>query len=307
MMYFKWLKYIILIVVILLTLVYLIIHWCYAKNLSNARADKGLSYVQTPLGTIAYDYHQGKNDTTLIFIGGAGLGLRVWKKNFHVLKSHNYHQLRYDHFGRGFSDRLHYYDEDILYKQFKYLLQKMKVTKPIILVAYSMGAKIAYRFINENPKKVNKLVLIDPVGVTNYRPSWYLKNQFLANLATTYAWLPRAIDNQMDEFYNPENFPEYREMLQQEIKIEGYKEAQIYFWTKVLNNNDLQEIEAIGKLDIPILLIWGVNDTRISVDYHQVYLEKIPQTIFRKIPKAGHASMYEQSALVNSEIKEFLR
>ena len=63
----------------------------------------------------------------------------------------------------------------------------------------------------------------------------------------------------------------------------------------------------LGKVDKPILLFWGRQDTTVPFDHSQVLCAAIPNVKFHIIENCGHIPHYEKPELVNPILLEFLR
>jgi pimeloyl-ACP methyl ester carboxylesterase len=64
-----------------------------------------------------------------------------------------------------------------------------------------------------------------------------------------------------------------------------------------------EEIEAV---QTPTLLIWGEGDTLVPPSLGELLQEKMQAASLLIIPQAGHACMYDQPAIFNAIVKDFL-
>ena len=62
----------------------------------------------------------------------------------------------------------------------------------------------------------------------------------------------------------------------------------------------------LSKIDVPTLLIWGLNDTITPPEVAHEFNRLMPNSTLRFIDKCGHAPMMEQPEQFNDYLKEFL-
>lgn len=93
----------------------------------------------------------------------------IFEPTFTFLTEQGFRVLRYDLYGRGFSDRPDKrYDIDLYVGQLANLLDALEIREPVSLVGLSMGGPITATFTVRFPQRVRKLVLIDPVGAKSF-------------------------------------------------------------------------------------------------------------------------------------------
>ena len=100
----------------------------------------------------------------VILMHGFSVPNFIWDPTFAALTKSGFHTIRYDSFGRGYSDRpAGPYDKPLFIRQLIDLMDTLKVDQAD-LVSLSMGgpvsAAVSFRF----PKRVRKLVFVDPAG-----------------------------------------------------------------------------------------------------------------------------------------------
>lgn len=64
-----------------------------------------------------------------------------------------------------------------------------------------------------------------------------------------------------------------------------------------------EEIEAV---QAPTLLIWGQDDTLVPAVLSELLQEKMPHASLQIVPKAGHVCMFDQPAIFNTLVQNFL-
>ena len=64
--------------------------------------------------------------------------------------------------------------------------------------------------------------------------------------------------------------------------------------------------QRLGKLEMPVLLIWGQDDRTLPFEQSRGILSAVPRAEFRLIENCGHVPHYEKSEEVNPIIQQFL-
>jgi len=64
--------------------------------------------------------------------------------------------------------------------------------------------------------------------------------------------------------------------------------------------------DALSRIDVPTLLIWGDDDKRAPLRIGQMMRDRIRDARLVVIPGAGHASNMEQAERFNTEVREFI-
>jgi len=82
------------------------------------------------------------------------------------LVARGFRVVRYDHYGRGLSDRPHIPQTAEIFRQhLAEVLDACGVVRPVVLAGYSMGGAIVTDFAVHHPERVSRLVLIAPAGL----------------------------------------------------------------------------------------------------------------------------------------------
>ena len=63
------------------------------------------NFIRLSRGMVRYESSGDSTSELIVFLGGAGLGYEVWENNFKYFQQAGYRVLRFDYYGRGFSDR----------------------------------------------------------------------------------------------------------------------------------------------------------------------------------------------------------
>ncbi|MBC7260381.1 MAG: alpha/beta fold hydrolase, partial [Chloroflexi bacterium] len=136
-------------------------------------ARKGVpgQFVRLPDGVVHYELAGPPDGQPVVLIHGFSVPYYIWDPTFPALAEAGFRTLRYDLYGRGFSDRPETeYTLDLFVRQLLNLLQALGMERPVDVVGLSMGGPIAVSFTDRYPEHVRKLVLIDPAGLSFPKP-----------------------------------------------------------------------------------------------------------------------------------------
>jgi pimeloyl-ACP methyl ester carboxylesterase len=280
------------------------------------RAGTDGEYIALSDGIVHYEASGPDGAPSVVFIHGVTIPYVVWDSNFPTVADAGYRAVRYDLYGRGYSDRLRgiRYDTDLFDRQLLELVGKLKVKTPLTLVGFSLGGEISVIFAERHPELVKGLILVDPGGfptsmTASEKLFWNLvrlpgAGEYLTRLAGERMSNP---DNQGLDLYDQALLPGYVRRLK---GLERYK-GTWYAWLSTIRHFPIQELEssyrAVGDSRKPVLLVWGKEDRVLPFATTEKVMAAIPQAELLAVEQAGHASHYEKSAVVNAAILSFLR
>jgi pimeloyl-ACP methyl ester carboxylesterase len=273
------------------------------------RADLPGQFVKLPLGVVHYELAGPDKAPTIVLVHGFSVPYYIWDPTFEALTQAGFQVLRYDLYGRGFSDRPETtYDLDIFVTQLEELLHALNIQGPVDLVGLSMGGPIVARFANHHPDQVRSLILIDPevapVSTQRIFPlNIPLVGEYLMTVYLAPVMLPKT---QADDFYKPDKFPEWEAMYRVQLPYKGFRWAILSTIRAQPGMDSLAEFGAVGRLNLPALLIWGREDKTVSSADMQQLVKLIPGIEYHIIEEAGHIPQYERPEVVNPLLVEFL-
>jgi len=267
-------------------------------------------FIELPLGAVHYVLAGPEDGPTVVLVHGFSVPYYIWDENVEALTAAGFRVLRYDLYGRGFSDRPEgSYDLGFFASQLEGLLSALNIPGPVNLVGLSMGGPIIARFANDYPAQVRSLILIDPevapVSTQRIFPlNLPLVGEYFMAVYLAPVMLPKT---QVDDFYEPENYPDWEAKYRVQLQYQGFRQA-ILATIRVQPEMDaLGEFESVGSRDLPTLLIWGREDKTVSFDDIQQLVEVTPGIELHIIEEAGHIPQYERPEVINPLLVEFLR
>jgi pimeloyl-ACP methyl ester carboxylesterase len=245
----------------------------------------------------------------VVLIHGFSTPYSLWDPTFPALVQAGFRTLRYDLYGRGFSDRpAGEYDAQRFDRQLLELLDGLHITAPVDLIGSSMGGALAAIFADRHPERVRRLVFVDPAGsMARPRPDW----SFLL-FTPPVRWLLKRNLNRIllaglpNDFHDPDRFPEYYQQYAAQLVYDGLMPALLSTLKSNIIYDHAETFRRVGQQKRPVLLLWGRDDHTISYDIIQEILAAFPQAEFHVIEEAGHIPHYEQPEVVNNQMIQFL-
>jgi len=269
------------------------------------------SFIQLSDGFTHYELSNPKAEETVVLAHGFSVPYFIFDPTFEFLTQMGFRALRYDLFGRGFSDRPHTrYNIDLFVRQLVDLLDELRFTRPISLVGLSTGGPITATFTARFPERVKKLVLIDPVGAKPFALSRILKvaampvaGEAIIGLVGSVRMTRRIAASSLA----PENISEFGPQYLMQMEYKGFKHAILSTIRNNMLGSFLEVYKRIGKMDKPVLLFWGRQDHTVPFRHNNDLRQAMPHAEFHAIENCGHIPHYEKPEEVNPILLEFLK
>jgi pimeloyl-ACP methyl ester carboxylesterase len=277
----------------------------------DARASAGGSFVRLTDGVTHYELSNPEGEQTVVLVHGFSVPYFIFDPTFDFLTQSGFRTLRYDLFGRGFSDRPRTrYNIDLFVRQLLELLDALRFDRPVNLVGLSMGGPITAAFTARHAERVKSLTLIDPAGARAVSLSPMLKAMKLPGLAEAVFGLVGSeslLKSAAKDFFDPELVEMFLEKYKVQMQYKGFKRAIL----STIRNNMLgafiETYKTLGKMDKPVLLVWGRNDTTVPFVHSDDLRAAVPQAEFHVIEECGHIPHYEKPEEFNPILLEFLK
>jgi pimeloyl-ACP methyl ester carboxylesterase len=269
------------------------------------------SFIRLSAGVTHYELGNPGEDPTVVLVHGFSVPYYIYDPTFNFLSQQGLRVLRYDLFGRGFSDRPDVkYDIDFFVTQLFDLLNALNLTQPVSLVGLSMGGPITATFTVQHPERVDKLVLIDPAGARTLFLSRILKvvtapgiGESLLNLAGNDGMIKTIATDIFDKRLM-EHFVD-RYMVQ--VQYKGFRNAILSTVRNHVIDACIDTYRQVGSLNKPVLLLWGRHDTTVPLRHSATLRAAIPQLELHIIEDSSHIPHYEKPQETNAILLEFLR
>jgi len=282
------------------------------KELNNeTRSRAGGSFIQLENGFTHFELGGNPSGEVVVCVHGFSVPYFIYDPTFKFLSDSGFCVLRYDLFGRGFSDRPSTpYNIDLFVNQLTELLDALRFTHPVNLIGLSMGGPITSTFTVRHTERVNRLVLIDPAGAKPIALSPMLKVAklpFVAEAVLSIAGSEGIIKNTAKDFFDPMLIEHFISRYRTQMQYKGFRRALLSTIRNGMLESFIHTYESLGKMDKRILLLWGRNDRTVPFENSQVLQSVLPQAEFHAIENTSHIPHYEKPDEVNPLLLEFLR
>jgi pimeloyl-ACP methyl ester carboxylesterase len=241
----------------------------------------------------------------VLLVHGFSVPSYVFDQTSADLAAAGYRVIRFDLYGRGWSDRPDVdYDRELFANQLLELMDTLKIPRADLL-GLSMGGAIVGRFAAEHPERVRSLVLVAPLTHPQDisamawpgAGAWLMRSWFLPKLAAS----------QLEDFPHPERVPGWAARFQPQMRYDGFGRAILSTMRNVVTLSSLPDFEKVGKRGLPVLLVWGEADRTVPYAAHADVQRAIPQAQLVSLPGLGHLTVVEDPAATDARIADFLK
>lgn len=274
-----------------------------------ARESASGQFVALTDGITHYELAGSPEQVTTVLVHGFSVPYFIWEPTFAGLASAGLRVLRYDLFGRGFSDRPEIvYNQACFDKQLGDLLIALGIDKPINLIGLSMGGAIAIGFADKHPELVGKLALIDPAGM----PVKHLPLLKVIHIPYVGEWLfdhfaeKLVVANLAKDFYTRDKVKELEARYREQMQYRGFRSALLSTLRYGPLSTMADAYARVGKHPRPVLLIWGKEDRTVPFELSHLVRAALPNAEFHAIDGTGHIPHFEQPEIINPLLIKFL-
>lgn len=179
---------------------------------------------------------------------------------------------------------------------FIYDFIEWKELSDITLLGNSLGGHVGLIYTLENASKIKNLILTGSSGLfENSMGASYPKRG-------DYAFVKEKVEY---TFYNPDVAT--KELVDEVFEVTSSIPKCLSMVAFARSAQKHNMANSIHQIDIPTLLIWGLNDTITPPVVAYEFDRLIPNTELRFIDKCGHAPMMEHAELFNQYVSNFLQ
>jgi pimeloyl-ACP methyl ester carboxylesterase len=211
------------------------------------------------------------NGKTILLLHGKNFNGAYWEQTAKVLRDNGYRIVIPDQVGFGKSSKPQQlqYTFQLLAQNTKALLDTLGIDQAVV-VGHSMGGMLASRFALMYPAATAKLVLVNPIGLEDWKvsvPYVSIDKQYSKELRQTYESLKKY---QIENYYHGTWKPEYEKWLNLLAGWTLNKDYPVIAWNAALTSDMIftQPIcYEFKQIQAPTLLIIGQADkTAIGKD-----------------------------------------
>jgi pimeloyl-ACP methyl ester carboxylesterase len=266
-------------------------------------------FVSLTDGVTHYQLEGPAESPVVVLVHGFSVPYFIWDPTFDTLLEAGYRVLRYDLFGRGYSDRPFSQNGLALFdRQLVELLDALSIDQVHAVLGLSMGGVIAANFTVQHPGRTNSLGLFDPAGFPVEFPFYFklLRAPGLGELL--FGMVGESMFRKMaeDDFYDPVHIDMFVDQYLLQMQYKGFRRSLLATMRGDLLESGEVLYQKVGGMDIPVLLVWGELDRTVPFKFSQRVVDAIPQVEFHPISNSGHIPHYEHADQVNPILLEFL-
>jgi len=274
-----------------------------------ARAAAPGQFARLSDGWTHYEVQGPERATPVVLVHGFSVPAFIWDPTFEALAGAGFRVLRYDLFGRGYSDRPRgAYDLDRFDRQLVELVDAVGLGLPVDLVGLSMGGALAVGVTDRHPGLVRKLVLVDPVGFPMAMSPGMslLRVPLLGEILMFSVVRVSLVSGITRDFSMPEKLPELARRYRVQMTYRGFMRALLSTHRHGLVTSMGDAYARVGRQPRQVLLIWGREDRTAPFSLSTQVRAALPQAEFHPIEGAGHVPHLERPEVVHPILIEFL-
>ncbi len=271
-----------------------------------ARKSAPGSFVQLSDGYTHYELSGPDTGKVVVLIHGFSVPYYIWDSTAFYLSNAGFRVLRYDEFGRGFSDRPDKeYSAAFLRRQLTELLDSLHISSVHAMAGLSFGGPVTVDFVANKPAMVSKVIFVDPLypdagPADEDYPESFVRYMMAINPE-------KMVAGQLTDLKHPEQFPKWADQYKVQMQYKGLRRALVstrfHYGSADSIRNNYRILDSLRK---PVLLIWGKEDNTLPFRYSDS-LRKAVKTEFLPVDDAGHLPHMEKAKMVNERIIEFLK
>jgi pimeloyl-ACP methyl ester carboxylesterase len=276
---------------------------------AEARLSAPGQFVKLSGGMVHYEIAGPSNAQTVILVPGFSVPYYVWDPTFKGLVEAGYRVVRYDLYGRGYSDRPEgVYNQGMFDQQLVELLSALEIEDAVDMIGLSMGGAIAVVFVDRHPELVRRLCLISPAGLPMERSltARLVEIPVLGELVMSLWGSQVLISGLRDDFHEEDGMESYLEKYREQMEYRGFKRALLSTLRSGVLAGTAEAYERVGRQKRAVMLIWGRRDRVVPFEMNERVRGLMGNVEFHIVDNAGHISHYECPEVVNSLLVGFL-
>ena len=275
-----------------------------------ARAEAPGKFVELGDGATHYQVAGPRNGPVVVFAAGFSVPYYIWDPLFRTVADAGFRAIRYDYYGRGWSDRPNTdYNQALYVRQLAGLLDSLDVEGPVHLAGLSYGGAIVTSFADRYPERVRSIIYVDathpgPAAASPRAKSVIGWHRYMVLRGGA----EQLATGQLDDFLHPENYPDWVDRYRVAQKFRGTRAALRRSQLGIAAGPDQRPmLTRIAERRTPVLILWGREDMIVSAEETESLRLALPHSTFVTIESAGHLPHIEQAAVVAREVLAFLR
>lgn len=272
--------------------------------------EKKGEYAQLSDGKVRYEVAGPETGDKVVLVHGLIGHMHVWDYQFEFLVEKGYRVLRYDLYGRGFSERVKgEHGAELFMSQIKDLLEFVKFDSPFHLIGLSMGGAISTRYASHHPEMIKSLFLVDCYGIPtpNDPGIRIVQAKGIGEALIGTLGGPILKRAPIKGVFDKEKHKGFAKWFSAPMVINGSKRALLSTLRNFMLENHVPHYERINNLDIPKMILWGKEDQVLPFHYGQKIHALVPNARFEVFEKCGHVPQFEEPEKFNDLTFSFIQ
>ena len=237
-----------------------------------------------------YTYYEEANSESTkgntILVHGFSVPSYIWEVTFNTLKEKGYRVVMMDLFGRGNSDNPDLPQTDELRAQQVLDLMDALGIEKAVLAGLSNGGRIISKMAVLDASKIEALFYVSSSGFVDYESQMdtTVSPEEITSFIETY---PSRSAGQLEDFYAPEQFPEWPQKYEKLLSHKGFAKALLSTQKNLTTMDEIHQ--TIDSLEFPVYAFWGVHDkVVVYTDFDKKLNKLLPNMKEYFIEEAGH-------------------
>jgi pimeloyl-ACP methyl ester carboxylesterase len=276
----------------------------------NERVRLGGTYLKLSGGVTHYELTGPTEGKVVVFVHGFSVPMFSWDLQVKALTEAGFRVLRYDLYGRGYSDRPEArYDAALFVTQLQDLLDALKITESVSLVGLSLGGPVVAHFAVANPTRIERLVLLAPVvhsivGDGKFKP---LRIPVIGNFLMRVIAVKTITERGLALLKGIDASGKHATMFEAQTEYSGYSYALRSLICGNLFSDQIETYKKAVRNAKETLLFWGTTDTDISAEMIARLRDAAPGMEYHRLEGIGHDLNRTAADTINPLIIEFLQ
>ncbi len=267
------------------------------------------AYAELSDGKTRYEIAGPEDGEVVVLVHGLIGHMHVWDYQFKFLTEKGYRVLRFDLYGRGFSDRVKgEHGGELFMSQLSGLIKHVGINKKFHLVGLSMGGAVSTRFTSHHPELVKSIFLVDCYGIpTPDDPGIkVVQRKGIGEALIGTLGGPILKRAPIKGVYDKKKHKGFAKWFSAPMAIKGSKRALLSTLRNFMLENHVPHYERLNHLDVPKLILWGKEDAVLPFDYGKKIHALLPNARFEVFEKCGHVPQFEEPEKFNALTLEWL-
>jgi pimeloyl-ACP methyl ester carboxylesterase len=281
--------------------------WEVNELTDQVRQQAGGSYVILSHGVTHYELSGPVSGRTVVLVHGSTIPMWTWDRLVGPLADSGFRVLRYDHFGRGYSDRPKgEYTIDMYRKQLRELLDSLHIQGPVSLVGISFGCAIIASYASYYPGSIDRMIFTAPL-VNPFNELSKLLTESRVGAAFVKEQIKKQVEGGIRKTLHNRGMPDhYADLFIQQASFKGFQRSLISFLRNAAETDYRPFYLKTGDSVQNIMLIWGNDDKTVRVGQIRAFSKAIPRAKVEILPGIGHMAPFEATGRFNGLVLDFL-